>query len=126
MFSILTTSPGFEKLPESYRKEYSNATLQFLDGFPKDWPEVEWLTYESAAGIGDIGSDDNFLTFGGVMLTTASKGNMTISSADMLDPPVISPNWLVDDKDLEQAYSVSCSLSHPSLMPRTPVWLLFG
>ncbi|KAK2772272.1 hypothetical protein CKAH01_13975 [Colletotrichum kahawae] len=111
---------GFEKLPESYRKEYSNATLQFLDGFPKDWPEVEWLTYESAAGIGDIGPDDNFLTFGGVMLTTASKGNMTISSADMLDPPVISPNWLVDDKDLEQAYSIFMRLreiaSYSSIM----------
>ena len=37
------------------------------------------------------------------MLSTQSRGNMTINSADALDPPTISPNWLLDPGDAEQA-----------------------
>ncbi|KAK2039670.1 oxidoreductase [Colletotrichum somersetense] len=96
---------GFEKMPESYRKNYSNSTLSFLERFPKDWPEIEWVTYASAPGIGDVGPDDNFISFGAVLLSTASRGNVTIASPDMVDPPIISPNWLVDEGDVEQAYA---------------------
>ncbi|RYP51425.1 hypothetical protein DL768_003211 [Monosporascus sp. mg162] len=39
------------------------------------------------------------------MLTPKSKGNMTISSANMLDSPVISPNWYEDEADVEMAYA---------------------
>lgn len=39
------------------------------------------------------------------MLAFQSKGNMTISSSSILDPPVISPNWLTTDADVEQVYA---------------------
>ncbi|KAK2057591.1 alcohol oxidase [Colletotrichum caudatum] len=96
---------GFEKMPESYRKGYSNSTLSFLETFPADWPEIEWVTYGSAPGIGDVGPDDNFISFGAVLLSTASRGNVTIASPDIVDPPIISPNWLADEGDVEQAYA---------------------
>lgn len=54
--------------------------------------------------LGDIAPTDNFLTINGVLLSTQSRGNMTITSADTLDQPQISPNWLENgDVDLEQA-----------------------
>lgn len=30
---------------------------------------------------------------------------MTIASADILDPPIINPNWLASEADVEQAYA---------------------
>jgi choline dehydrogenase len=37
------------------------------------------------------------------MVGTVSRGNMTISSASNLDPPIIDPNWLRADTDKEVA-----------------------
>jgi choline dehydrogenase len=39
------------------------------------------------------------------MLTFESKGNMTISSSSILDAPVISPNWLTTNADVEQVHA---------------------
>jgi choline dehydrogenase len=77
-----------------------------LRKYPDDWPEAEFWAFESAPGVGDVGPDDNYLSFSAVLLTTASRGNMTIRSANIRDPPVISPNWLTDERDVEQAYGV--------------------
>ncbi|KAF2710682.1 GMC oxidoreductase [Pleomassaria siparia CBS 279.74] len=93
---------AFEKIPAPYRNKYSNSTLQYLSAFPEDWPEVEYLPLESSGFPADIGPDDNYLLIGAAMLSPKSIGNMTIASADVLDPPVISPNWLLDPADLEQ------------------------
>ena len=57
------------------------------------------------AEAGTITPEDNYVIFSAVLLSTESKGNMTISSADVLDPPVISPNWLTSEADVEQAYA---------------------
>ncbi|KAF2726644.1 oxidoreductase [Polyplosphaeria fusca] len=96
-------SVAFEKIPAPYRNKYSNTTMQYLSAFPSDWPEVEYLPLESSAFPPDIGPNDNYMYIGGAMLSPASKGNMTISSADMMDPPIISPNWLLEPGDLEQS-----------------------
>lgn len=54
--------------------------------------------------VGSIGPADNFMVLDAILLSTQSKGNMTITSADILDQPVISPNWLLNGNvDLEQA-----------------------
>jgi choline dehydrogenase len=37
------------------------------------------------------------------MLSPFSRGNLTISSADMAVHPVINPNWLTDSRDKDQA-----------------------
>lgn len=81
----------------------SNATLSFLDSLPTDWPDSEYLAIEASGFPEDIGPNDNYLSFGCAMLGTSSRGNMTIRSTDVLDSPIISPNWLLDEGDGEQA-----------------------
>ena len=73
---------------------------------------MEYITLENIpitlfeSLLGTIGPADNFFLVNAVLLATKSRGNMTITSADTLDKPVISPNWLIDGAvDLEQAYA---------------------
>ncbi|KAJ0103985.1 hypothetical protein J7T55_011002 [Diaporthe amygdali] len=105
---------GWEKFPASLRSQFSNTTIAHLSEFPEDWPEAEYLVLEyanqdvvEASLERTIESDENFITFAAVLLSTASRGNMTISSADTMDQPVIDPAWLTDsgDGDLEQSYA---------------------
>ncbi|KAL8718486.1 MAG: hypothetical protein Q9225_004387 [Loekoesia sp. 1 TL-2023] len=104
---LSTTGSGqaiaFEKFPTNLRKNFSNSTRAFLDTFPSDWPEAEYLDLVYAAFPDNISSTDNYLLIGAALLSTSSRGNMTIRSADTLDQPVISPNWLLDKSDQEQA-----------------------
>ena len=101
----LTMCPtvAFEKYPDYLRTNFSQSTLDFLDTFPSDWPEAEYLPLAYAAFPANVSSTDNYLLLGSALLSTSSCGNMTITSADSLDPPIISPNWLLDDGDAEQA-----------------------
>ncbi|KAL8832584.1 MAG: hypothetical protein Q9170_004828 [Blastenia crenularia] len=106
-FSILAINDAFlaafEKYPAKLRKDFSNSTRAFLETFPSDWPEAEYLPLAYAPFPDDISSTDNYLLIGSALLSTSSRGNMTIRSADTLDPPIISPNWLLDKGDQEQA-----------------------
>ncbi|XXH00675.1 hypothetical protein Hte_007025 [Hypoxylon texense] len=98
---------AFEKIPDEYRRDYSNSTLAGLASFPADWPEVEWAPYEAGfPPTGEVGPDDYYLSISGVMLAALARGNVTITSADMLDPPVVNPNWLGVEGDAEQAYAI--------------------
>ncbi len=101
----LTTPPpaAFEKYPAHLRNNFSKSTLDFLDTLPSDWPEAEFLPLAYAAIPADVSSTDNYLLLGSALLSTSSRGNMTITSANTLDPPIISPNWLLDPGDAEQA-----------------------
>ncbi|PTU21756.1 hypothetical protein P175DRAFT_0435924 [Aspergillus ochraceoroseus IBT 24754] len=94
---------AFEKFPASFRQEFSQSTRDFLDTFPSDWPEANYLSLEYGSYPSDLGADDNYLTIGSALLTTSARGNLTIQSADIADPPIISPNWLLDEGDQEQA-----------------------
>ena len=71
---------------------------------------MEYLTLDSIpitlfeALLGNIGPADNYFLVNAILLATQSRGNMTIRSANILDQPVISPNWLLNgDVDLEPA-----------------------
>ncbi|KAL8911257.1 MAG: hypothetical protein Q9171_003555 [Xanthocarpia ochracea] len=101
---------GFEKFPSQYRRRFRNSTNRWLSTFPSDWPEVEYVALENApisqlqSLLGNISPDQNFLNLNAVLLSTQSRGNVTITSADTLDQPQISPNWLANgDVDFEQA-----------------------
>ncbi|KAH7311400.1 oxidoreductase [Stachybotrys elegans] len=97
-------SLGFEKFPAHTRDAVlSNSTRGWLASLPDDWPEAEYLPLESSPIPADIGPDDYYLLIGSALLATSSRGNMTIASADMNDRPIISPNWLLDKGDREQA-----------------------
>ncbi|KAM0800662.1 hypothetical protein BDR22DRAFT_963041 [Usnea florida] len=101
---------GFEKYLSAYRSQFSNSTQAWLNNFPSDWPEVEYVSLKNIpisqlkALLGTIEPTENFLSFNGVLLSTQSRGNVTITSTDTLDQPKISPNWLANGSvDLEQA-----------------------
>jgi choline dehydrogenase len=50
-----------------------------------------------------IDDSSNYAKITVALLSPFSRGNLTISSADANDPPVINPNWLTDPRDKEQA-----------------------
>ncbi|KAI7707758.1 alcohol oxidase, partial [Hortaea werneckii] len=104
---ILTNSGGdvlsFEKLPSQYRSHLSNTTQSQLAQWPSDWPEIELLPL-NRGGPTDASTGSSIAI---LMTATLSRGNLTITSASMHDPPTLSPNWLLHpaDQDLAiQAY----------------------
>ncbi|RYO91759.1 hypothetical protein DL762_001978 [Monosporascus cannonballus] len=95
---------AFDKFSVSNRANFSDSTKEWLDSFPSDWPDVQHSPVE-AGGVDGAPDDAYFMVFSVGMLTPKSKGNMTISSASMLDSPIISPNWYEDEADIEMAYA---------------------
>lgn len=95
---------AFDKFSVSNRANFSDSTQEWLDSFPSDWPDVQFTPMEGA-GFDGAPEDTYFMMISAGIMSPRSKGNMTISSASMLDSPVISPNWLEDEADLEMAYA---------------------
>lgn len=91
---------GFENLPSELLRDETNG---FLTQFPTDWPHVNYLPLESSAYPNDLGPDDFYMLIGSTLFATKARGNMTIKSSDTADPPVINPNWLGEDVDLDMA-----------------------
>ncbi|KAF2202069.1 putative choline dehydrogenase [Delitschia confertaspora ATCC 74209] len=89
---------GWEKVP---RRLISNATAAFLDTFPSDWPDLEFLTGSTYPGTPPDNSD--YAAISVAMVATASRGSVTISSASALDPPVIDLGLLADPIDQDIA-----------------------
>ncbi|KAL8727208.1 MAG: hypothetical protein Q9181_005793 [Wetmoreana brouardii] len=100
---------GFEKLPSSYRQYFTASTRSRLNlTFPADWPEIEYISEPSFGGYNtnySITPTDGYeyATIAAVMVAPLSRGNVTISSANAADPPVINPNWITDPADIEVA-----------------------
>ncbi|RMZ84871.1 hypothetical protein DV738_g250, partial [Chaetothyriales sp. CBS 135597] len=98
---------GFEKIPEPLRSTLSASTLETLASFPADWPEIQYLTLPLY--IGDLRSADgptdgyNYATILSTLLTPTSVGNVSISSSSIRDAPLINPNWLTTQSDIEVA-----------------------
>ncbi|TAQ89185.1 hypothetical protein B7494_g2484 [Chlorociboria aeruginascens] len=96
---------GFDKFPQPYRSRFSNATLEHLATFPDDFPEIEYLPFGSAPHPDSVPSSpsNNWMTFAVGVETPASRGNVTILSADTNDQPLVNPNLLLDPIDVELA-----------------------
>ncbi|KAK3173823.1 hypothetical protein OEA41_007155 [Lepraria neglecta] len=92
---------GWEKLPQSLRSQLSSSTLSDLSQFPSDWPELELLPL--AATTATVPDTDNYASVSIAVLTTTSRGNVTINSTDTNDNPLVSPNWLLTITDQELA-----------------------
>lgn len=89
---------SFEKLPARSRRNLSPRTSKLLASFPSDWPEIEYIASGFPGGFA------NLTTIGaisGTLLTPSSRGNVTIRSANIADPPVINLGWLTDAADGE-------------------------
>ncbi|KAK4550856.1 hypothetical protein LTR36_000436 [Oleoguttula mirabilis] len=95
---------AFGKVSNQTSGNLKSHARQALSVFPADWPEVEWIVSSSYFGTG-IGPPDakNYGSIIVGLLAMLSRGNVTIASSDMSDPPVINPNWLTDPTDQEVA-----------------------
>lgn len=104
----LTAPPellAWEKIPSGL---LSNATVEALSQFPSDWPQVEYLVQNGYTGYNrdyrDVPADGyNYASIAAAIVSPLSRGNVTISSSDTSDPPVINPNWLTHPADVNLA-----------------------
>lgn len=96
---------GFARLPTD---SISNATRADLDAFSTNWPHMEHLfldAYFGYANSSDSAPNDgrNYVSSSAALTLPFSRGNVTITSNDTNDYPLVSPNWLLDPRDQEMA-----------------------
>ena len=108
----LYTSSGtdvlaWEKIPSSLRQNWSNKTKTALAAYPADWPEVEYISI--SAYLGDMqdlrypGPLDgfNYAALAAALVAPQSRGNITITSTDTSVAPLINPNYLTEQSDVD-------------------------
>ncbi|CAO1597621.1 hypothetical protein XANCAGTX0491_001428 [Xanthoria calcicola] len=96
-------SVGWEKLPSRSRASFSNTTLSLLSRFPPDWPEIELDPLAYSPVPDNVSSTDHYINLGACLVAPLSRGNMTISSNDTNDRPIINPAWMTHPGDMEVA-----------------------
>ena len=64
-------------------------------------PEVEVLPIPST--FDPVTTQDNFFESGIALMTTSSRGSVSLKSADTADNPVVDPAWLTTKEDQELA-----------------------
>ncbi|KAI9712254.1 MAG: hypothetical protein M1828_001697 [Chrysothrix sp. TS-e1954] len=100
----ILTNPGadllaFEKLPKG---SLSTSTENDLAKNGPDWPDVEYVPFDN--NLVSLATDTrNYVTSLAALVAPFSRGNVTISSNDTNDLPIVSPNWLSDTRDQEVA-----------------------
>lgn len=76
-----------------------------LAGFPEDWPEIQYLSLPGFVGDFETSppptDDFNYATILATLMTPTSLGNVSIISPRMSDHPLINPNWLTTQSDIE-------------------------
>ncbi|KAL1886268.1 hypothetical protein Plec18167_000197 [Paecilomyces lecythidis] len=100
---------GWEKLPESYLNKLSESARNDLTNFPSDWPHLEYII--GPGYVGDFGNlplqqpldGYNYATILSTLVAPLSRGNVTLKSASIADKPLVNPNWLTDDTDVQVA-----------------------
>ncbi|KUJ17548.1 glucose-methanol-choline oxidoreductase [Mollisia scopiformis] len=103
------TNPGSEVIgwDKVSTKKFSNLSLSTIaslaESFPPDWPEVEFVANGVDSLVMSYGRHSPAQPIGTVfsILTTFSRGNVTISSDSMDNPPLINPGWYSDPRDRE-------------------------
>ncbi|KAL5115785.1 hypothetical protein ACEQ8H_006280 [Pleosporales sp. CAS-2024a] len=97
---------GFERVKPG---SVSNSTFKAIEeSFPTDWPNLQYLVLDAYFGTGNdssVGLTDGkqYVAASVGLVSTFSRGNVSIRSADTAVSPVISPNWLSDPRDMELA-----------------------
>ena len=100
---------GWEKLPKDSASALSPATQKALSTFASDWPQLEFLPIGDYLGNGsNFATSDpldgyDYATIATALITPLSRGNVTLASANMADAPLINPNWLTAQPDIEVA-----------------------
>lgn len=97
---------GFERITPGL---VSNKTYESIQSsFPSDWPNLQYLVLDAYFGTGNdssIGLTDGkqYVAASVGLVSTFSRGNVSIKSADTAINPIINPNWLGDSRDMEMA-----------------------
>ncbi|KAF2185248.1 GMC oxidoreductase [Zopfia rhizophila CBS 207.26] len=108
---------SWEKVPP---RLISNKTQAALSGLPNDWPDLEYLAQSSYPGPKPPDNSD-YAGLGVILVSTFSRGSVTISSPSVLDPPVIDVGFLTHPMDQELAIAgirrIREIFAHPSLEP---------
>jgi len=104
--SPITDILGFEKIPAPLRAGWSNETQTALAAFPADWPEIEFNSGSAYLGSQIIeGSDPedgyNYATLTVILTTPRSRGTVKIVSKDTNVLPLINPNYLTVQSDID-------------------------
>ena len=105
----LTVKEAYEKVPPFLRQNLSNAALQDLATFPQDWPEIEYLSvpayfgYQGNYQTSGPADSYQYATLAAALVAPLSRGNVSISSSDTSDQPLINPNWLTSPTDQQVA-----------------------
>ncbi|KAI1503523.1 glucose-methanol-choline oxidoreductase [Biscogniauxia marginata] len=100
---------AWEKVPENLRRSFHNSSLEALAEYPDDWPEVEYISLGSWLGTdedsrrGDPGDGFNYGTLVIAIVAPRSRGYVSITSPDTAVQPVINPNFLTDQTDVDVA-----------------------
>ena len=97
---------GFEKFSNSTLKPSTYKSLE--QTFPSDWPHIEYLILDAYFGTGSGNpsgavTSKQYVAASVGLVSTFSRGNVSINSTDTADNPIISPNWLSDPRDLDMA-----------------------
>lgn len=92
---------AWETFPD--RSNFSAATQEALAGIPADWPLIENSLTSSSRVLETSDTGKQYGVIGCILVAATSRGNMTIQSADNMDPPIIDPGWLRDESDQEVA-----------------------
>lgn len=93
---------AWEKFPESYTENMTTSTRAFLASLPADWPNVEYFIDSSSRKLAS-GASSNQGSIGTIIVSTTSKGNVTIQSADNAVAPLLYVGWLDSVVDQEIA-----------------------
>lgn len=96
-----SSAAGFlahERLPNSTLAALSEATREKLASVPSDWPQLSFV-----AGAWSDGPGRTRGSLAAYLPHVFSRGNVTIASASVDDPPRINLNWLSDPADMELA-----------------------
>ncbi|KAI0148810.1 glucose-methanol-choline oxidoreductase [Xylariaceae sp. FL1272] len=100
---------GWEKIPDHLRTGWSNGTVTALEEFPDDWPEAEYISLGSYLGLdldsrfGDPGDGAQYGTLVIAVVSSTSRGTVSISSTDTKVQPIINPNSLTTQADADVA-----------------------
>ncbi|OOF92657.1 GMC oxidoreductase [Aspergillus carbonarius ITEM 5010] len=86
-------------IPKELRN-FSRETREDLGSFPKDWPEVVMVSFPMGKSWPD---DGNYASLASVPMTVVSRGNVTLTSSQMVDKALVRPGWLTSRTDLEVA-----------------------
>ncbi|KAL9595710.1 MAG: hypothetical protein Q9219_006276 [cf. Caloplaca sp. 3 TL-2023] len=105
-----TMALGWENLPSAVRAALSPDILAPLDkSFPVDWPQLEFLPLSGALGdqsnyqTQDPKDGYNYASIATAVVAPLSRGEVSINSSSMMDPPLINPNWLTHPTDIQLA-----------------------